>query len=98
MKEGECPRCMPQGLDLFGGSAPTVDEAIEAAAALAQDEDDRIVFLADLWLDRPTTLDRLRAVLEGAPYNAPLSLFRKATLGTGCPSLHTRAHSIVHMY
>ncbi len=43
-----------------------MDEAIEAAAALARDEDDRIVFLADLWLDRPATLDRLRAVLEGA--------------------------------
>lgn len=56
----------PQGLDLFGGSAPSVDEAIEAAADLAADEDDRIVFLADLWLDRPATLDRLRAVLEGA--------------------------------
>ena len=61
-----CPCCCaPQGLDLFGGVAPSVDEAVEAAAALARDEDDRIVFLADLWLDRPATLDRLRAVLEG---------------------------------
>ncbi len=39
---------------------------MDAALALAADEDDRIVFLSDLWLDRPATLTRLRAVLTGA--------------------------------
>lgn len=55
-----------QNLDFFGGSTPSEDEQLAAAAALAEDEADRIVVLSDLWLDKPATLDRLRVVLEGA--------------------------------
>ena len=62
-----------QGLDFFGGTPLAPGEAVEAAMALAGDEDDRIVFLSDLWLDRPATLDRLRAVLAGALPQEPVS-------------------------
>ncbi|BDA47706.1 DNA polymerase epsilon subunit 2 [Coccomyxa sp. Obi] len=54
-----------KNLNFFGGSVPSEEEVVEAAGALADDEADRIVFLSDLWLDKPTTLDRLRVVLAG---------------------------------
>ena len=44
---------------------PSEEEVVEAAGALAADEADRLVFLSDLWLDKPNTLDRLRVVLAG---------------------------------
>ncbi|EIE23695.1 DNA polymerase epsilon, subunit B [Coccomyxa subellipsoidea C-169] len=58
-------RLAAKNLDFFGGSTPSEDEQLAAAAALAEDEADRIVVLSDLWLDKPATLDRLRVVLEG---------------------------------
>lgn len=56
---------LAQNLDFFGGSTPSEDEQLAAAAALAEDEADRLVVLSDLWLDKPATLERLRAVLAG---------------------------------
>jgi hypothetical protein len=55
-----------QGLDFFGGQRLSPEEALPAAEALAEDENDRIVFLSDVWLDKPDTLDRLKLVFEGA--------------------------------
>jgi hypothetical protein len=46
----------------------SAEEALLAATALAEDDQDRIVFLSDLWLDKPDTLDNLRLVLEGAAH------------------------------
>lgn len=50
----------------------SVDEALPAATALAEDEQDRIVFLSDLWLDKPDTLNKLRLVFEGDHLHVPL--------------------------
>lgn len=51
---------------------PSEEEVVEAAGALAGDEADRLVFLSDLWLDKPATLDRLRVVLAGEKNPEPL--------------------------
>lgn len=32
---------------------------------MAAAEDDRIIFLSDVWLDKPATHDRLRAIFDG---------------------------------
>ncbi|KAK9905544.1 hypothetical protein WJX75_001819 [Coccomyxa subellipsoidea] len=58
-------RLAAKNLDFFGGSTPSEDEQLAAAATLAEDEADRLVVLSDLWLDKPATLERLRAVLAG---------------------------------
>ena len=50
-----------QGLDLFGGRIP---EAREVAAFRAHHPDDRVIFLSDVWLDRPDVLDKLNTVLS----------------------------------
>ena len=38
---------------------------MQFAAHVAAAEDDRIIFLSDVWLDKPATHDRLRAVFDG---------------------------------
>lgn len=54
-----------QGLDFFGGM-PVAHEDLGATLEWeAQREEDRIVVLSDLWLDRPETLDRLHVVMSG---------------------------------
>ena len=55
----------PQGLDFFGGKRPSAEEAVEFAAHVAAAEDERIIFLSDVWLDKPGTHDRLRAIFDG---------------------------------
>lgn len=60
----------PQGLDFFGGKRPSADEAVQFAAHVAAAEDDRIIFLSDVWLDKPATHDRLRAVFDGESLGA----------------------------
>jgi hypothetical protein len=42
------------------------DEATTATDFEAANPDDRIIFLANLWLDQPETVTRLRTVLSGA--------------------------------
>ena len=49
----------------MGGKRPSADEAVQFAAHVAAAEDDRIIFLSDVWLDKPATHDRLRAVFDG---------------------------------
>ena len=59
-----CPGYL-QGMDMFGGNAPAPDDVSAVAAWEAEHCDDRIVVLADVWLDRPDTFDKLHAVLSG---------------------------------
>ena len=56
-----------QGLDFFGGKRASAHEAVQFAAHVAAAEDDRIVFLSDVWLDKPGTHDRLRVIFDGEP-------------------------------
>lgn len=51
-----------QGLNFFGGKPVLEEEESDADVASQQD---RIVFAANLWLDQPQTLSRLRTVLAG---------------------------------
>ena len=50
---------------MFGGNAPAPDDVAAVAAWEAEHCDDRIVVMADVWLDRPDTFDKLHAVLSG---------------------------------
>lgn len=54
-----------QGLQLFGEEQMTESDwyAVEQAEQDAQQ--DRLVVLADIWLDKPDTLDRLHTVFAG---------------------------------
>ncbi|KAK9827395.1 hypothetical protein WJX81_006181 [Elliptochloris bilobata] len=54
-----------KGLDFFGGTPLRGAEADAAADWEAEHTGARIVALADLWLDRPDTLDALSRVLAG---------------------------------
>ena len=57
--------CQTQGLDFFGGLPVGSEDLAATMDWEATREDDRIVVLSDLWLDKPDTLDRLQIVLEG---------------------------------
>jgi len=57
-------RCA-QGMDFFGGKRALTDEALQFEEHVAAAEDDRIIFLSDVWLDKPATHDRLRAIFDG---------------------------------
>ena len=61
-----------QHLDFFGGRRPSEEEALQFQAHVEEAADDRVVFLSDVWLDKPATHDRLRAIFEGTP--SPLCL------------------------
>lgn len=61
-----------QHLDFFGGRRPSEEEALQFQAHVEEAADDRVVFLSDVWLDKPATHDRLRAIFEGFP--SPLCL------------------------
>lgn len=61
-----------QGLDFFGGTPLRGADADAAADWEADHPGARIVALADLWLDRPDTLDALSRVLSGAPQRGSL--------------------------
>ena len=54
-----------QGLDFFGGTPVGMDDVSTTVEWEAAKEDDRIVVLSDLHLDKPESLDRLETVLEG---------------------------------
>lgn len=54
-----------KGLDFFGGAPLKADEVLRAAQWEADNEEDSVVVLADVWLDKPETLDRLRTVFAG---------------------------------
>ena len=54
-----------QEVDFFGGKPPSPDEAIELEEVVRAAEDDRIIFLSDVWLDKPATLEHLRVIFEG---------------------------------
>ena len=56
-----------QHLDFFGGRRPSEEEALQFQAHVEEAADDRVVFLSDVWLDKPATHDRLRAIFEGLP-------------------------------
>ena len=56
-----------QHLDFFGGRRPSEEEALQFQAHVEEAADDRVVFLSDVWLDKPATHDRLRAIFEGTP-------------------------------
>ena len=56
-----------QHLDFFGGRRPSEEEALQFQAHVEEAADDRVVFLSDVWLDKPATHDRLRAIFEGMP-------------------------------
>ena len=56
-----------QHLDFFGGRRPSEEEALQFQAHVEEAGDDRMVFLSDVWLDKPATHDRLRAIFEGMP-------------------------------
>ena len=56
-----------QHLDFFGGRRPSEEEALQFQAHVEEAADDRVVFLSDVWLDKPSTHDRLRAIFEGTP-------------------------------
>ena len=56
-----------QHLDFFGGRRPSEEEALHFQAHVEEAADDRVVFLSDVWLDKPSTHDRLRAIFEGTP-------------------------------
>ena len=54
-----------QGLDFFGGVPVRTEDLGPVLEWEAGREEDRVVVLSDLWLDRPETLDRLETVLDG---------------------------------
>ena len=58
--------CPSQGLDFFGGTPLRGADADAAGEWETDHPEARIVALADLWLDRPDTLDALSRVLSGA--------------------------------
>ena len=71
------PSALPglQGLDTSGGNAPAPDDPVAVAAWEAERCDDRIVVMADVWLDGPDASDQLHAVLSGEALRAPGFLF-----------------------
>ncbi|CAK0783094.1 hypothetical protein CVIRNUC_006289 [Coccomyxa viridis] len=58
-------RAAAKHLDFFGGRRPSEEEALQFQAHVEEAADDRVVFLSDVWLDKPATHDRLRAIFEG---------------------------------
>jgi hypothetical protein len=65
--------CCEQKLNFFGGPSLTT----EAEARLELDKvdhgEDRIVFLANVWLDRSETFEALRTLLSGTCHSAASS-------------------------
>jgi hypothetical protein len=69
------PSCEPRAalpataarLNFFG--APELSAEEEAAAEMAELDggEERIVFLSDVWLDRPDTFERLGTIFSGEP-------------------------------
>jgi hypothetical protein len=68
------PSCEPRGalpataarLDFFGAPALTAEEVAAADMAEIEGRDDRLVFLQDVWLDRPETFEALETIFSGA--------------------------------
>ena len=67
------PPCEPRSalpataarLDFFGAPPLSGEEAAAAAAAEAEGGEERIVFLQDVWLDRPETFEALEMIFSG---------------------------------
>lgn len=54
-----------QGLQLFGEEQMTSSDYMAVEQAEQDAQQDRMVVLADVWLDKPDTLDRLHTVFAG---------------------------------
>lgn len=61
-------------MDFFGGTPLRVEEAERALEWEVEDAEARIVLLADVWLDRPDTLESLHRVLSGACHRSIAAL------------------------
>ncbi|KAI8470951.1 MAG: DNA polymerase alpha/epsilon subunit B-domain-containing protein [Monoraphidium minutum] len=67
------PSCEPRGalpataarLDFFGAPELSAEEAAAAEVAEVERAEDRVVFLCDVWLDRPDTFERLGTIFSG---------------------------------
>jgi hypothetical protein len=62
-----------QKLNFFGGPALTTEAEARLELDQADHEEDRIVFLANVWLDRPETFEALHTLFSG-------------TLASRCPA------------
>ena len=55
-----------QGVDFFGGEPlKNEDDLMKAVEWESEHEEDRIVFISDIWLDDPGTLPSLDAIFSG---------------------------------
>lgn len=66
MKGGKHDRqSLLQGLDFFGGQPLKGEKLVKALEWEANHEDDRIILLSDMWLDKAETLVQLDVILSG---------------------------------
>ncbi|KAK9814165.1 hypothetical protein WJX72_001491 [[Myrmecia] bisecta] len=54
-----------KGIDFFGGQALRGEELVKALDWEMAHENDRIIIMSDVWLDKPETLDSLHLLLTG---------------------------------
>ena len=66
-----------QGLDFFGGDPVGTEDLATTMEWEGMREDDRIVVMSDIWLDKPDTLDRIEVVLEGKQLPKRQKLMKK---------------------
>jgi hypothetical protein len=68
------PSCEPRAalpataarLEFFGAPQLTAEEVAAADMAEIEGREDRLVFLQDVWLDRPETFEALETIFSGA--------------------------------
>lgn len=58
--------CLFQGLQLFGDEQLKASDWMAIQQAEKEAQADRMVILADVWLDKPAVLDSLHTVFAGA--------------------------------
>jgi len=69
------PSCEPRAalpataarLNFFGAPELTAEEQTAAEMAEMEGGEDRVVFLSDVWLDRPETFEQLSMIFSGEP-------------------------------
>jgi len=78
-------------MDFFGGKRASTEEALQFEEHVAAAEDDRIIFLSDVWLDKPATHDRLRAIFDGKHCTHACAIYPCALIFQVVQPVHTDA-------
>jgi hypothetical protein len=63
--------CCEQKLNFFGGPSLTTEAEARLELDQVDHEEDRIVFLANVWLDRSETFEALHTLLSGTQRMSP---------------------------